>query len=98
MHKQMGCARWEFGIAGLVFLGFAAFVLISRQPLQGSLFPPYGMKIIPEDSFGPLHGWSFDLAICLILSLFGLGAWAILGLYKAQDTIKGNSDSEDKGK
>ena len=98
MNELIRYARWVFGIAGLVFLGFAAFVLISRQPLQGSLFPPYGMKILPEDSFGPLHGWTFDLAICLILSLSGLGAWAILGLYKAQNTVKDKSDPEDTGK
>ena len=59
-------------LLSVVFSLFCIIVVALRKPLQGTIFPPYGMSITPTESFGNFEAWQFDALLCLVLMIFSI--------------------------
>jgi len=80
VDKLLVWMRLVFGLGALLYGGFAALVLITQLPMS-EIWSFGRYRRMPEDCFGPLHGWTLDLALCLGVSLSGFFAWLILRTY-----------------
>ena len=63
---------------GIVSLFLAAVAAVTQQPLDATVFPPYGLRIVRPDQVGALGGWVLDTAISALLGVSGLAVGGFL--------------------
>ena len=80
----MRAEKWVKGLGiasfclGVIMMLLAATSAIAQRPLQGMVFPPYGLTIAPQETVGWLEGWVLDAVVIAALGVGGILGGALL--------------------